>query len=81
MGEGGAMFNNTSGESKINVDLGIAVSGMLDAYVQGNTLDTTHVNSSSCPGYDIAVASSVGWGSGSIQTPWVDADVNHCVFH
>lgn len=77
---GASMINNTSGISKINVDTGIAVSGMTSATVTGNTLDTTHVNSSSCPGVDVAVALTAGWGSGTIQT-YVDTDVNRCVFH
>lgn len=81
MGHGGAMINNTSGISKINVDLGIAVSGMLDGYAQGNTLDMTSVNSSSCPTKAGAVALTAGFGSGSIQQPWTDQDVTHCVFH
>lgn len=81
MGVGGAMFNNSSGISKVNVDVGVAVSGMTDAYVQGNTLDITFVNSSPCPGGTRLVASSAGYGSGNIQTPWTDMDVSHCVWH
>lgn len=81
MGVGAAMLNNSSGSSKINADLGIAVSGMFFAEVTGNSLDITHVNSSSCPTVDIAVASTSGWGSGNIQGPWVDTDVSNCVHH
>ncbi len=51
---GAQMLNNTSGISKINVDTGIAVSGMTNVTVTGNTLDMTHLNVNSCPTVDVA---------------------------
>jgi hypothetical protein len=79
-GSGAAMVNNTSGISKINVDLGISVSGMLNATVTGNTLDMTILNVSPCPTMAVAAAVSAGWASGNIQ-PYIDRDVSQCVFH
>lgn len=79
-GNGAAMVNNTSGSSKINVNTGIAVSGMLNAVVTGNTLDTTLLNVCSCPTLPVVAAVSAGWASGSIQS-YTDRDVSSCVFH
>jgi hypothetical protein len=80
-GYGAQMLNNTSGISKINVDTGIAVSGMFNAIVSGNTLDMTHLNVNTCPTVDVAAAISAGWASGSIQAPVTNTDVRSCVSH
>lgn len=77
---GASMVNNTSGISKINVDTGIAVSGMTNATVTGNTLDVTLLNVNSCPTVAVAAAISAGWASGTIQT-YLDLDVKTCVSH
>jgi hypothetical protein len=77
---GASMLNNTSGISKINVDLGISVSAMMSATVQGNMLDMTHLNVNSCPTVDVAAAVSAGWASGNIQ-PYTNVDVKSCVSH
>lgn len=81
IGTGAKMINNTSGASKINVNTGIAVSGMLNATVTGNTLDVTLLNVSSCPTAAIVAALSAGWASGTIQGPFANADISACVFH
>lgn len=81
IGTGAQMTNNTSGISKVNLDTAIAVSGMLNATVTGNSLDVTTVNSSSCPTLLIGAALSAGWASGTIQGPVVDTDISQCVSH
>ncbi len=80
-GTGLAMVNNTSGISKIIVDSGIVVSGMLNATVTGNSLDTTILNVSSCPTGNINAAISAGWASGTIQGPYTNVEVSQCVSH
>ncbi len=80
-GTGAKMINNTSGISKINVDEGIAVSGMLNATVTGNTLDLTILNVSPCPTLSIGAAISAGWASGTIQGPYTNTDISSCVSH
>lgn len=80
-GYDGKILNNTSGSSRINVDIGISVSAMMNATVTGNSLSMTHVNVNPCPTVDVAAAISAGWASGTIQSPITDTDVSACVYH
>ncbi len=52
---------------------------MTSAVVQGNTLSVSVGHHCSCPQAAIAAAVTAGWASGSIQGPYVDADVYWCV--
>lgn len=79
-GTGTSVTNNTTGTIRSRVDLGIAVSCMLNTTVQGNTLTVTHVNSSNCPTLDVVAAVSAGHASGSIQT-YTDQIINQCIGH
>ena len=60
--------------------LGIAVSGMLNAYVQANVLSTALVNTIACPDGNVLASISAGWASGSIQ-PYQDVAVSGCMGH
>ena len=56
---------------------GIAVSGMLDATVTGNTLKVTLGQYSNCPEAQIAVDPQ--YGSGTIQFLITSTDVRNCI--
>lgn len=77
----GASFTfNTTGSQSANVNDGIVVGGMTNVTVQNNTLHVNVGDHASCsPRAPIVAAVSAGWASGSIQGPFVDADLVHCV--
>ena len=77
----GAMFvNNTTAGQVTRTNTGIAVSGMLNAHVQANTLSTALTNTIACPDGNVLASVSAGWASGSIQ-PYQDVPVNGCMGH
>jgi hypothetical protein len=81
LGTGASFTYNTTGSQSANVTEGITVSGMLNVTVTNNTL-TVHLgrwDSNSCPQATIAAAVSAGWASGTIQGPYTNEDVYHCV--
>jgi hypothetical protein len=79
MGTGASFTSNTTGALAAWVTEGVAVSGMTNAVVQGNTLTVNVGHHCGCPQAAIAAAVSAGWASGSIQGPYVDTDVHTCV--
>jgi hypothetical protein len=86
MGTGAAFINNTTGSQKILTDVGIGVSGMLDADVQGNTLAMTLANVSRCPATTrksakIIASVRAGWASGTIQGPYSQVSMAACIGH
>jgi len=80
-GTGGTMTGNTSGTQSARVNDGIAVSGMLNATVQSNTIVFNVVSVAACPTETIAAGLSAGWASGSIQGPVTDIDITGCIGH
>lgn len=86
---GVSVFENNTGGIPTRVDSGIAVSGMLDAYVESNDLDLILVDVSRCPnstGADspktVRVGASVaaGHASGDLQ-PYTEALYDWCIGH
>jgi hypothetical protein len=71
----GASFTGNS--LTADVTEGIAVSGMLNATVTGNTLNVTLGQHGSCPQAEIAVDPQLG--SGTIQSPITHVDVRSCI--
>lgn len=71
---------NTSGSQPVRVDTGIGVSGMLNATVLSNTLNSVLVNSGNCPNFAVAASVSAGFASGSIQ-PYTDVLIQGCIGH
>jgi len=80
MGSGAAFVNNTTAGQLVRTNTGIAVSGMLNANVQANTLSTSVTNTIACPDGNVLASISAGWASGSIQ-PYQDVAVNGCMGH
>lgn len=61
------------------VQIGVAVNGMLDTTVSGNTLTLTHVAPGEWPNLDNAAEISAGCASGSFSPQPVDANLDGCV--
>lgn len=78
LGTGANVSNNSSNGFRVRVNDGIAVQGMLDAIVQGNTLLTSRVRKGNCASYDVSAGVSAGIASGSIQ-PYVNAALKDCI--
>ena len=80
IGSGAAFVNNTTAGQAVRTNTGIAVSGMLNAYVQANTLTTALTDTIACPDGNVLASVSAGWASGSIQ-PYQDVPVSGCMGH
>lgn len=80
LGSGAAFVNNTTGGQAVRTNTGIAVSGMLNAHVQANTLTTAITNTIACPDGNVLASVSAGWASGSIQ-PYQDVATSGCMGH
>jgi hypothetical protein len=77
-GKGAAFTHNTTGELAIRATSPFAVSGMLDATVEDNTLRSLPAGPSRCPEGRIASVTD-GWASGSIQGPTADVPLSGCI--
>ncbi len=80
IGSGAVFVNNSTAGQLVRTNTGIAVSGMLNAQVQANTLTTAVTNTIACPDGNVLASISAGWASGSIQ-PYQDVPVNGCMGH
>ena len=80
VGRGVAFTNNTSGSESVIARIGIAVTGMFDAYVQSNVLSRPLAPPGNCPAVDVGASVSAGWASGDIQ-PYTDVDIVACIGH
>lgn len=80
LGSGAAFVNNSTAGIPVRTNTGIAVSGMLNAYVQANSLTTALANTIACPDGNVLASVSAGWASGSIQ-PYQDVAVSGCMGH
>jgi hypothetical protein len=79
-GRGMAVRDNTKGSFGLYARTGIAVAGMLDTTVTGNSLPTALVDdSSSCARANVGAAVTAGYASGTIQGPYLDTDYNACI--
>jgi len=78
-GIGGSFVNNSTQDIAARVDTGIAIGGMSNVTVTGNTTNFSLVNSNNCPNVKIAAAVSAGWASGTIQGPYTDVDFPSCI--
>jgi hypothetical protein len=73
---------NTTGSESAAVDIAIGISGMGDVWVQNNVLLVLVRDSiSTCPGGNIVASVTAGWTWGSIQGPYSDVNIPHCVGH
>ena len=79
-GTGARFAFNTSGSQPVRVDTGIGVSGMLNATVLSNTLNSQIVNIGACPDFPVAASVSAGFASGNIQ-PYTDVLIPGCLNH
>lgn len=78
-GTGASFTFNTTGILTAQVNTGIAVSGMLNATVQNNTLQAIPSSSfGKCPPVAVGASVSAGFASGSIQ-PYTDVLIQGCV--
>ena len=79
-GTGADFHNNTTNGFQTNTGTGIGVSGMQNAYVQGNNLMLNVTNLSSCPHVSVGASVSAGLASGSIQA-YTDVLIQSCIGH
>jgi hypothetical protein len=88
-GSGASVTGNNTGTLSVVADSGIAVSGMLNAYVQTNTIAINLQNTCGCPNdsahpaittVNVGASVSSGWASGTIQ-PYTDVLYTSCVGH
>jgi hypothetical protein len=77
-GKGAAFTDNTTGDLTIRSTSPFAVSGMLDATVEDNSLRSLPAGPSRCPAGSIASVTG-GWASGSIQGPTIDVPLSGCL--
>ena len=77
-GIGASFSTNNTGSFSANANTGILVSGMLNAYVQSNSLSLNLMNYCSCPLVTVAAAVTAGYASGSIQH-FTDVNVPGCL--
>lgn len=84
LGRGASFTDNTTGTLNARAVSGIAVSGMLNAFVQRNVLTVTRVPDTQevpCPSEFVWASVSAGFASGSIQ-PYKDVNVTSaCMGH
>jgi hypothetical protein len=80
IGSGGQAVENTSGQEVIRGNTGIAVDGMLNTTVEGNTLQMELVPVSDCPSVEVGADVENGHASGVIQ-PYVQAVFHSCIAH
>lgn len=80
MGTGVSFTFNTTGSQSMKVDMGIGVSGMINATVQSNTLAVQLTNPGNCPNYSVGASVSAGYASGSLQ-PYTDVLIQGCIGH
>ncbi len=82
-GTGASFTANTTGSQAAVADVGIGVSGMLNAAVQSNSLSLVANNSGGCPngGTTAAIDVSPGYNSGNIQGPFSTLPLDGCIGH
>jgi hypothetical protein len=79
-GRGMAVRNNTKGSLGLYARTGIAVAGMLNATVTGNSLPNTLIDDTSrCTRAAVGAAVTAGYASGTIQGPYLDTDYSACI--
>jgi hypothetical protein len=79
MATGAKFLNNTSGAQSIRSQTGLAVSGMLNTTVSGNTFNWTS-SPGGCPHFKVGASVSAGLASGTIQT-YTDVLIDNCLHH
>jgi hypothetical protein len=77
---GASVATNTTYGIPTRVDSGLAVSGMLDAFVSGNDLTLVLVDVSRCPTAPVGASVVDGYASGDLQ-PYTDALYDWCIGH
>jgi hypothetical protein len=80
LASGITVTNNFTAGIPARVDTGIAVSGMLNAFVADNDLDLILVDVSRCPTAAVGASVAAGWASGEIQG-YTDAVYDWCIGH
>jgi len=80
LASGITVTNNSTAGIPARVDTGIAVSGMLNAFVADNDLDLILVDVSRCPTAAVGASVASGWASGEIQG-YTDAVYDGCIGH
>ncbi|HVX45515.1 MAG TPA: DUF4214 domain-containing protein [Mycobacteriales bacterium] len=80
-GKGAAITGNTTGRLTARVQTGIAVDGMIDADISGNTARWAHAAIGHCPDVDFAAAISTGYASGAFSPTPQDRAFDRCIGH
>lgn len=78
-GTGGSVTGNTTGSLTARVQTGVAIGGMLDTTVTGNTLSVVHIGSGRCPEQDYAAELSAGHASGTFDPSPTDINFDGCI--
>jgi hypothetical protein len=78
-GTGASIIGNTTGTLSARVQTGVAVNGMLNTTVTGNTLTLTHVTSGSCPKQNFAAEISSGYATGTFSPTPTNVNFDGCM--
>ncbi|MFZ6720680.1 hypothetical protein [Undibacterium sp. Ji49W] len=81
IGYGPSFDGNTTGISTVRGNMGIAISGMKEVYVQNNVLSFLQVPASpSCPLFNVGASTLDGYASGNIQS-FINTVIPACNWH
>lgn len=78
-GTGASVTGNTTGSESARVQTGIAVNGMLDTTVTGNTLTTAHIATGTCPKVAFAAEISLGYATGTFTPQPTNLSMDGCI--
>jgi hypothetical protein len=78
-GTGTAITGNTTGTVGARVQTGVAVNGMLDTTVSGNTLTFSHIGTGTCAKVDYAAELAEHYASGTFDPQPTDVNLDGCV--
>jgi Domain of unknown function (DUF4214) len=78
-GTGASITGNTTGTLSARVQTGVAVSGMLNTTVTGNTLTFSHITSGTCSKQNFVAEISAGYATGTFSPAPADANLDGCI--
>jgi hypothetical protein len=78
-GTGASITGNSTGTLGARVQTGVAVNGMINTTVTGNSLTFTHITSGTCPKQNYAAEISAGYASGTFSPAPANIGFDGCI--
>jgi hypothetical protein len=78
-GTGASITGNSTGTLAARVQTGVAVNGMINTTVTGNSLTFTHITSGTCPKQNYAAEISAGYASGTFSPAPANIGFDGCI--